>query len=110
MMTHRYFPHRRAASRLALLAGAAWLGLSLTAAPARAAECYADYKAKQESPLKLHYGVMALRGACSKESATQEVAARLGQNGWTLLTILSVFDAADLEKRKANAGPYYLRF
>lgn len=77
---------------------------------ARAADCYADYKAKQDSPLRLHYGVMQLSGTCAKEPAKSELSARLTQNGWTLLNVLSVFGPDGLEERKANAGPYYLRF
>ena len=36
--------------------------VALTGLPA-AAECYADYKAKRDDPLKLHYGVIALPDA-----------------------------------------------
>ena len=86
------------------------LALSLTAAPVQAADCYADYKAKQDQPLRLHYGVMALSQGCNAQSARQEVAARLKRNGWTLLQVQSVFDAQGLQQRKANAGKYYLRF
>ena len=45
-----------------ILSLAAIMALTL-AQPAQAADCYADYKAKQDSPLRLHYGVMQLRGA-----------------------------------------------
>jgi len=91
------------------LIGAALLAASLTA-PAAAADCFADYKAKQDNPLRLHYGVLQIAGPCKKGAAKKEAAARLGQNGWTLLNILSVFGADGLEKRRANAGSYYLRF
>jgi len=80
------------------------------AAPALAAECYADYKAKQDNPLRLHYGVMQLQGACDPASAQTEVRARLAANGWTLLNVLSLFGPEGLEHRRANAGPYYLSF
>ena len=86
------------------------MALSLEAAPAQAADCYADYKAKQDQPLRLHYGVMELSQGCNAQSARQEVAARLKRNGWTLLQVQSVFDAQGLQQRKANAGKYYLRF
>lgn len=86
------------------------MALSLAAAPAQAADCYADYKAKQDQPLRLHYGVMELSQGCNAQSARQEVAARLKRNGWTLLQVQSVFDAQGLQQRKANAGKYYLRF
>ena len=85
--------------------------LALIAAPASAgaADCYADYKAKQEQPLRLHYGVMQVSG-CSAGQATPEVAARLQAAGWTLLNVLSVFGPEGLDQRKADAGPYFLRF
>ena len=78
--------------------------------PAAAGECYADYKAKRDSPLQLHYGVMKLNGDCTRASARGEVARRLERGGWTLLNVLSVFDRSGLGERKASAGKFYLRF
>ncbi|EEX09380.1 conserved hypothetical protein [Ruegeria lacuscaerulensis ITI-1157] len=78
-------------------------------ASADAAECYADYKAKQDNPLRLHYGVMQV-STCQKGQAKQEVAQRLQSSGWTLLNVISVFGPEGLDQRKANAGKYYLRF
>ncbi|MBL4766614.1 MAG: hypothetical protein JKY94_02725 [Rhodobacteraceae bacterium] len=78
--------------------------------PAQAAECYADYKAKQDSPLRLHYGVLQLNGACARGPAQSEVAARLETAGWTLLNVLSVFGPEGLNERKDDAGPNFLRF
>ena len=75
-----------------------------------AAECYADYKAKRDNPLKLHYGVMQISGECSKQAAAAEIAERLQSNGWTLLNVLSVFDASGLAERKSSAGQFHLRF
>ncbi|EBA17169.1 hypothetical protein RSK20926_09367 [Roseobacter sp. SK209-2-6] len=86
---------------------AALLALS---SPVFAADCYADYKAKQNNPLKLHYGVLQIRGECSRASAQAEAQARLNAQGWTLLNIMSVFGPEGLQQRKADAGPYYLRF
>lgn len=80
------------------------------AAPLQAAECYADYKAKRDNPLKLHYGVVQLQGDCSRAAAKGEVAGRISSGGWTLLNVLSVFGPEGLDQRKADAGPYYLRF
>ena len=82
------------------------LGLASTAS----AQCYADYKAKQDSPLLLHYGVAQIPGACSASNARQQLGQRLGRNGWTLLQVMSVFGTEGLNTRKENAGPYYLRF
>ncbi|GGM09052.1 hypothetical protein GCM10011534_33800 [Pseudooceanicola nanhaiensis] len=82
----------------------------ITALPAIAeAACYADYKARRDNPLKLHYGVMQV-SSCDRGAAQGEVADRLARNGWTLLNVLGTFDESGLEKRKANAGEYYLRF
>lgn len=88
-----------AALTLALLAGAAQ------------AECYADYKAKQDDPLRLHYGVAEIADQnCDMGGAERALARRLSQNGWTLLNILSIFGPEGLEERKASAGEYFLRF
>ena len=78
-------------------------------APASAADCYADYKAKQDDPLRLHYGVMQVSD-CKAGPAKKEVAKRLKSNGWTLLNVMSVFGPEGLDQRKANAGKFYLRF
>lgn len=91
---------------LASLAVSAVLALAATAAQAA---CYADYKAKQDNPLRLHYGVMQV-SACDAGAARAEIAARLAANGWTLLNVLSVFDETGLARRQANAGQYYLRY
>ncbi len=82
----------------------------LAAAPA-SASCYADYKAKQDNPLRLHYGVIKLpESACTPESANPEISQRISVEGWQLLNILSIFESDGLEKRKANAGEYFLRY
>ncbi len=89
------------------LVAALVLGIASTAAEAA---CYADYKAKRDNPLKLHYGVMQLRGECSKQAARAEVSQRLNSNGWILLNVLSVFDDSGLGQRKDSAGQFFLRF
>lgn len=81
----------------------------LAAGSAAQAACYADYKARRDNPLQLHYGVMQV-SSCDRGAARDEVAARLARNGWTLLNVLGTFDESGLEQRKANAGQYYLRF
>lgn len=82
----------------------------LAAAPARA-DCYADYKAKQDNPLRLHYGVARLPDtACTPQAASRQLAPRLAREGWTLLNILSIFGPEGLEQRKDSAGPYFLRY
>ncbi|PTE15316.1 hypothetical protein [Pseudogemmobacter blasticus] len=92
-----------------ILAAAALLALTL-AGPA-AAECYADYKAKKDAPLQLHYGVARVSDAnCSPKAAAGELAPRLAGDGWTLLNVLSTFGPEGLDERKASAGAYFLRY
>jgi len=80
------------------------------ALPADAA-CYADYKAKQDNPLRLHYGVIELPDrACDRRGARAAVARRLSNQGWTLLNVLSIFGPEGLNERKSSAGDYFLRF
>jgi hypothetical protein len=81
----------------------------LVATPARA--CYADYRAKMDDPLRLHYGVVDLPDtACAMAQATPLIAARLAAAGWELLQIVSIFDAAGLAERRSDAGTYFLRY
>lgn len=83
----------------------------LLACPA-SAECYVDYKAKQDNPLRLAYGVSQVSdGACGKpREAHNELAPRLAADGWTLLKILSSFGPEGLQERKASAGDFFLRY
>ena len=85
--------------------------LAVLAAPARAT-CYADYKAKQENPLKLHYGVVQvdISPCAMSDNVTSQVRQRLQSAGWQLLQVQSVFDDSGLGKRKRDAGQYFLRF
>ena len=85
------------------------LTIGLCATSAQAA-CYADYKAKQDDPLRLHYGVVELSGDCSVSAAEADLPARLAAEGWQLLNVLGVFDDAGLEERKESAGDYFLRY
>ena len=85
-------------------------GLSLATAPATAA-CFADYKAKMDNPLRLHYGVIEIPdAACSVGAAFGVIAPRVAQGGWELLEVMSVFDASGLDARRADAGQFYLAF
>ncbi len=92
-----------------ILSSLALAALISVGSQAVAADCYADYKAKQDNPLRLHYGVMQVSG-CDKGSARKEIEKRLRSNGWTLLNVMSVFESDGLDQRKANAGKYYLRY
>ena len=87
---------------------------ALLALPALSAQagCYADYKAKRDNPLKLHYGVVELPdSACaSTQAAASNISQRLAADGWLLLNVLSIFDQSGLPQRRESAGEYYLRY
>ena len=87
------------------LAAVMMAGLAMPAS----AECYADYKAKQDAPLRLHYGVAQVQ-ACDTSGAEAELTSRLAADGWTLLTVLSTFGPEGLDERKDSAGAYFLRY
>lgn len=76
------------------------------------ASCYADYKAKKDNPLRLHYGVIELPDAVcgNRQAARREIAERIGGSGWQLLSIEAIFDESGLDQRRGNAGRFFLRF
>ncbi len=74
------------------------------------AACYADYKAKQDNPLRLHYGVIEVRGECSASNAENQLRSALSRDGWQLLNVVSVFDDGGLNERRDSAGEYFLRY
>lgn len=74
------------------------------------AACYADYKAKQDDPLRLQYGVAEIRGDCTPDGAWAELGPRIAADGWQLLEVLGVFDESGLDERRASAGEYFLRY
>jgi hypothetical protein len=86
------------------------LALTFALAGGAQAQCFADYKAKQNNPLRLHYGVAQISGACSAGNASAQLGARLAAKGWTLLQVQSLFGPEGLAQRKSSAGKYYLRF
>ena len=87
---------------LTLLAGLAATGAQ--------AACYADYKAKRDNPLRLHYGVAEIDGNCAKRNARNQLEERLANDGWILLQVMAVFDETGLDERKDSAGEYFLRY
>ena len=88
------------------------LAVFLAAALPAAAQCYADYKAKQDNPLRLQYGVAELPGsACGDaRAAAAHLAPRLERDGWILLQIVSTFGPEGLESRREDAGRFFLRY
>ncbi|MCC6000255.1 MAG: hypothetical protein JJU19_05240 [Pararhodobacter sp.] len=85
---------------------------SLMLAMPASAQCFADYRAKRENPLRLHYGVVQIpQSACGNASAAAaHLRPRLQQDGWIFLDILSTFGPEGLEARRARAGAYFLRY
>ena len=79
-------------------------------AGAAQAACYADYKAKQDNPLRLHYGVAEVRGACTAANARTQIRPRIAVDGWELLNIVSVFSGGGLAERRESAGRFFLRY
>jgi hypothetical protein len=71
------------------------LAALLAAAPAGAA-CRVEYKAKQDNPLRLDFGVADLpdKACASKEAAAQALAPKLKKQGWTLLAIVSILGSS----------------
>lgn len=87
------------------------VALALLVASPAAAECYADYKAKKDDPLQLHYGVAQISdGNCNSGAAQAELKPRLAADGWVILNVLSTFGPEGLAERKGSAGAYFLRF
>lgn len=84
--------------------------VALLAASSASAACYADYKAKRDDPLRLHYGVVEVTGDCTVENAATQVSSSLAADDWQLLNIMGVFDDTGLEERQESAGEFYLRY
>lgn len=91
------------------LCAAACLVLAL--AGQASAQCYADYKAKQDNPLRLQYGIIELpQAACTDLQAARNYAEPvISRTGWTLLQIESIFGPSDFQRRSVNAGAIHLR-
>lgn len=85
--------------------------LALALAGPAAAQCFADYKAKQDNPLRLQYGIVELPpDTCDdRAAAARHVEAVLARHGWTLLQIESTFGPEGFEQRRARAGEIHLR-
>ncbi len=114
MIHTAHHPPRPSRPRAQLLPAltALLLALPALAMPTSArAECYVAYKARQTDPLRLHYGMLSLSGACpAPEDAEAETAQRIAGDGWQLLTIVTRSNSAPTDQQKADAGEYYLRY
>lgn len=91
-----------------LLAAAIMIATALPAA----AQCYADYKAKRDNPLRLQYGVVQLpNSACGdRRAAAAYLAPRLERDNWIFLQIMSTFGPEGLADRRDRAGQFFLRY
>nr|WP_241188098.1 hypothetical protein [Pseudohalocynthiibacter aestuariivivens] len=69
---------------------AALVALISFGASAADAACYAEYKAKQDNPFKLHYSVAQISAPCTMASARAQLSSLLASQGLTLLKVLSV--------------------
>jgi len=85
---------------------------AFAAAGTAQASCYADYKAKRDNPLRLHYGVIEISDAACNDAALAkaEIEKSIAADKWRLLNVMSVFGAEGLENRKESAGQFFLRF
>ncbi|SMX40870.1 hypothetical protein [Maliponia aquimaris] len=96
---------------LARLLGPLLLVLALALPGAAAADCYVSYKAKQDQPLRLHYGVLVIGGSCPSGGQAANIAAsRLASGGWTLLNVVRMSTSPPSSSERANAGQFYLRY
>ena len=66
--------------------------LTLAFAGAAQAACLAEYKAKRDNPLELHYDVAQIEGPCTMANARKQLRVRMAEQGMTLLKVLSVRD------------------
>ncbi|EIE49724.1 hypothetical protein [Salipiger aestuarii] len=85
--------------------------LALGVPAAAQADCWVEYKAKQDSPLRLHYGIVRLPGVCpDMAAAAAQLRPRLSSGGWQLLNVVRLSQDAPGQKQRTNAGEYYLRY
>ncbi len=63
---------------------------SLALAGSAQAACLAEYKAKQDDPLRLAHTTIEVEGPCTLDDVTVKVEEVLAEDGWTLLKLISV--------------------
>lgn len=73
------------------------------------AECFVEYKAKQDDPLTLHYGWMKFDTPCPAD-LKQQTEDRLTIAGWSLLSVVSTSANEPDAKSKEDAGEFFLRY
>ena len=85
--------------------------LGLMLAGQAQAQCWADYKAKQDNPLRLQYGLIELPDtACGSRAAAESYARPvIAQTGWTLLQIESILTSTEAQARSGNASAIHRR-
>jgi hypothetical protein len=96
---------------LARLLAPLLLVVSMALPGAAAADCYVSYKAKQDNPLRLHFGVLLIGGNCpGSGAAARQASSRLAAGGWTLLNVIRLAPSPPSSSERANAGQFYLRY
>ena len=89
---------------------ASCVALMLASSPAMSA-CFASYKAKQDDPLKLHFGVAEVSGPpCDLQTAAMDIEPRLLNADWTLLSVVEIVAEENLDEVQESAGAYFLRY
>ena len=90
-----------------ILAAAATVAMAM---PASAA-CYAEYRAQQQSPVQLAFGVAEIRsGSCDAQSAAAYLRSALARSGWTLSNIVSTVSTNSAPGNSGYTNGHYLRF
>jgi hypothetical protein len=70
-----------------------------------------SYKAKQDNPLRLHFGVLLIGGNCpGSGAAARQASSRLAAGVWTLLNVIRLAPSPPSSSERANAGQFYLRY
>lgn len=90
MLLKNMAQHRKFKSMTHTVKSPLMAALFAAIASTAAADCTAEYKAKQDNPLRLEHGTITVPGPCATDVVTPKVEAALAERGWTLLKILSV--------------------
>jgi len=85
--------------------------LSLAVAAPAQAQCYAEYRAKMDNPLRFHVGVAQIPDAqCTPAGVAAYLTPHLARDGWIFLDLLSTFGPEGLPSRRDRAGQFFLRY
>ncbi|WP_127106179.1 hypothetical protein [Pararhodobacter zhoushanensis] len=86
-------------------------GATLVMALPASAACYAEYRAQQQNPVQLAFGVAEIRGgSCDAQSAATYLRSALARSGWTLSNIVSTVSSNSAPGNSGYTNGHYLRF